>query len=186
MIDTSPATRAAYYGRADLLGRLLSWWRTRTVLPHVKGELIDLACGDNRLVRAVGRGVRVDVRREGAADLIVERLDRLPFADHTVDTVTIIASLNYFDDPAHVLKEVARILRHDGVLITTMTSPMISAWWHRIREPWARCHGFSHAEMMDLLAYGGFVLVGKTRFMCGLNAVYIAHKRSPAMRTAGR
>lgn len=57
----------------DKLGKFLMEWRIRTVIPHIKGRLLDIGCGTNQLVKTYkGEGVGVDVYQWGYVDLIVE------------------------------------------------------------------------------------------------------------------
>ncbi|MCI5135249.1 MAG: hypothetical protein D3920_09300 [Candidatus Electrothrix sp. AW2] len=54
------------YGLKDPPGRLLCEWRIRAVLPWVRGsQVIDLACGDNRLIQRLGYGTGVDIKNYG-------------------------------------------------------------------------------------------------------------------------
>src|SRR5215471_8357014 len=104
MAPTASKQGDGYYAR-DTLGTLLRNWRVRAVLPHIHGTLVDLACGDNHIVGAHGKGVGVDVAVYSDPDVLaVESLARIPLADGYADTVSIIASLNYFDDPVAVLR----------------------------------------------------------------------------------
>ncbi len=172
------AGEAGLYVGGDLLGRLLSWWRTRVVLKHVSGRLIDIACGDNRLVRAYGSGQGIDIDPRGQPDVLAcPDFTRLPIADGAADSVTVIASLNYFPDAVGVLREIARILAADGRLLITMPNARVMQIWHRFREPWAHKAGYDEAELLALTRDAGFVLSGKYRFMWGVNRLYVMRKQ---------
>ena len=63
----------------DALGKFLVKWRTRAVLPYVKGRLLDIGCGTNELARLHSKGIGVDVYQWGTVDLVVENTADLPF-----------------------------------------------------------------------------------------------------------
>ena len=168
--------KTSLYEKKDLIGSLLSKWRMGRVLPEIKGVLVDLSCGDNMLVRAYGRGTGVDVKNYGA-DVVLKDFRTLPFESSSVDTVTIVASLNYFDDVHATLKEVHRILEDDGILILTMSNEYVMKVWHLFREPWAKQSGFSLKEMKTFLELAGFVIKKRRFFMFGVNSVYVCTKK---------
>jgi SAM-dependent methyltransferase len=143
----------------------------------VKGTLVDLACGDNRLVQAYASGTGVDIVDHGGGNVVVDDYAHLPFGDGSVDTVTIVASLNYFPEPVPVLRETRRILRDSGQLIVTMSNDRVMMHWHRFRESYAFKPGYSDAQLRTLLAAGGFDVTATRPFMLGLNRVYLARKR---------
>ena len=73
----------------DRLGRRLTTWRIRAVLPWVRGRLLDIGCGTNSLVGAyAGDGVGVDVHPWPGVDRVVEDSAHLPFETGTFDTVS--------------------------------------------------------------------------------------------------
>ena len=141
MITKKPENKPLY-GSKNLLGVFLSNWRNGAVLPLIRGRLVDLACGDNRLVKHYGNGVGVDIANYGNTDIVVENFYHLPFAGGSVDTVSIIASLNYFENPLRVLQDVHRVLKDDGQLLITMPQGWAMKIWHRFRERHARRYGF--------------------------------------------
>lgn len=169
------SSKTPLYGTNDKLGLLLSQWRLSAVQPYVKGRLLDLACGDNRLVKehrqSGGDGVGVDVSDYGA-DIVTQDFGRLPIESGSVDTVTIVASINYFPEPEPVLKEVARVLRPGGTVLVTMSNSAILKIWHRFREPWAHKSGLTKDEMVELFGGAGFRLKRRTMFMMGINFIY--------------
>jgi SAM-dependent methyltransferase len=172
----------------DRLGRWLMNWRRQAVLPHVRGRLLDLGCGMNALVLSYqGQGVGVDVYQWGAVDVIIEDAARLPFADGTFDTVTIVAALNHIPNRAEALADVHRVLKDGGRVIVTMLAPLVSRLWHGLRRPWdadqtargmveGEVYGLSRRRMRRLLADARFEIVREQRFMLGLNRLTIARK----------
>ena len=171
----------------DKLAAALADWRIRTVIPNVRGRLLDIGCGTNRLVRQYGNGVGVDVFDWGDVDRIVDDSAELPFEDAAFDTITIIAALNHIPNRVDVLKEAHRLLRDDGRLITTMIPPGISRVWHLLRKPWdedqtergmkpGEVFGISAAEMRRILVNSGFKPVVERPFMCWINRLTISTK----------
>lgn len=172
----------------DALGKFLVKWRVRTVLPYVKGRLLDIGCGTNELVRVYGNGVGVDVYPWGTVDIVVENSAHLPFDDGSFDTVTIIAALNHIPNRQEVLREAHRVLRRDGRIIVTMIPPHLSKLWHFFRRPWdadqkergmvhGEVFGFTGEEVRGLLKEAGFDVILEKTFMFYINCVTVAKKK---------
>lgn len=104
--------------------------RVRVLAGHLadaipnRGTVLDLGCGDGSVAAAL-MSLRPDLRAEGVDVMIrprthipVTRYDgeTLPFPDQSFDYVTIVDVLHHTDDPAAVLTEAARVVRH-GVVI---------------------------------------------------------------------
>lgn len=173
-------TKTRLYRRRDLVGRALSEWRSSAVLPYVTGNLMDLACGDNRLVKKNGSGVGVDIVEYQDVDIVCRDLADLPFGDHVFDTVTILAALNYFEKPVSVLREVGRILKPEGTLLVTFLNHKVSRIWHRFRERAITPRpAFDEAELVACLQAADMHVVRKRKFMFGLNTIYIIRRSFP-------
>jgi SAM-dependent methyltransferase len=173
----------------DTLGKFLVKWRVRTVLPYVKGQLLDIGCGTNELVQSYGNGVGVDVYQWGTVDLVVVNTAALPFDDGSFDTVAIIAALNHIPNRREVLREAHRLLRADGRLIVTMIPPRLSRVWHFFRRSWdvdqkergiapGEVFGFTRKEVRSLLNEAGFEVILERPFMCYANRVTVARKKA--------
>ncbi len=158
------------------------------VLPHVRGRLLDIGCGLNELVHAYhGDGTGVDVYQWGSVDLVVEDTARLPFEDGEFDTVTIVAALNHIPNRAEALTEAYRVLRPQGIIITTMIPEPVGRVWHflgryrdsdqieRGMKP-GEVHGLSQGEVNRLLERAGFKITYEQRFMLGFNLLTIGAK----------
>lgn len=167
------------YGPKDLTGWMLSSWRARTVLPLVRGTLVDLSCGDNRLVKHYGRGTGVDVTDYGPADLVLKDYRRLPFDSASVDTVAIIASFDYFEYPLEELKEIRRILSSHGRLLITLPHQKALQWWHTLRPAQKSKHSVPGSQLKEFLAQAGFSVVEERPFMLFLNRIYVSEPNSP-------
>lgn len=163
--------------------------RIRYALPFIKGELLDIGCGENLLVRIHGRGVGVDVYPWPGVDYVAEDCSQLPFASDSYDTVTMIASLNHIPNRRQVLLEVRRLLRADGRLVVTMITPHISWLSHKIRYKYdpdqhergmleGEVYGFTRRQVIALMLDCGFILDRELTFLFGLNRVYAFRKAS--------
>lgn len=134
---------------------------------------MDLACGDNRLVRRNRSGVGVDIVKYPNVDVVCPDLSRLPFSDDHFDTVTIVAALNYFDDPASVLREVRRVLKPEGTLLVTFLNKTLSRLWHKLKERDVTPRpSFDEAELTACLQAAKLRIVAKKSFMLGAKTIY--------------
>lgn len=160
--------------------------RLNAVLPYIKGRLLDIGAGRNRLVQLYGNGVGVDVRDWGGGALVVDDASKLSFADRSFDTVTFVASLNHIPNRVAVLNEAYRLLKDDSKLIITMIGPILGKlghflWWYgedRKRRGMKKgeVSGMKKTEIDRLLTAAGFKMVGHQRFDYGLNNLYCARK----------
>ena len=160
----------------DIIGTCLSRWRNAKVAKEVKQPFLDIACGDNILSKKVGGGFGIDVVNYGSADVLVKDFNELPFKTETFNSVSIVASLNYFELPQKVLSESARVLKPGGTMILTLIDPLVGRIWHILREPWAKYPGFSYQQLRAFLRGSGLVLTKRSRFMLGINNLYIFTK----------
>ena len=174
----------------DRLGKFLLHWRIKTVLPQVRGRLLDIGCGANELARRQGKGsVGVDVFQWGDVDLVVEDTSKLPYDDASFDTCSILAALNHIPNRGDVLKEAYRVLKPGGRMILTMIPPTISQVWHFLRRPWdadqtergmkeGEVWGLTPKAVKELLRDAGFEVTTEQRFMLGINRMTIGEKPS--------
>ncbi len=160
--------------------------RVRAALPHCRGKLLDVACGNNLLTRAYGKGMGADVHPYPEIDV---RCDSayLPFKDASFDCLAMLACLNHITRREETLRECSRVLRPGGRILITMIPAWVGYFSHRIRrrhdpdqlergmkdeEDW----GLSTRSIRLLLERAGFELVGHHRFMWALNNLYIGRK----------
>ena len=161
--------------------------RTGVVLRAVRGKLLDIGCGTNRLVaqyrRDGGDGVGVDVYPWPGVDQIVEDTSKLPYADASFDTISFVACINHIPNRVDVLREARRLLRPGGQVVLTNLTPRLSRIWHAWAFWDADQHergmaegevwGFTHEELVRLVATAGFELVACRGFSWGLNSLYV-------------
>jgi SAM-dependent methyltransferase len=168
----------------DALGEALAEQRIKAVLPHVRGRLLDVGCGSNKLVKQYADGIGVDVFPWPGADFVVPNSASLDYESQSFDTITIIAALNHIPNREAVLRECRRLLKPDGRVVITMLTPLTSRIWHWLRAPWdadqrergmlpGEVYGFTPAQISDLFTRCGFTLSSETRFMLGFNRVYV-------------
>jgi len=160
--------------------------RIRAVLPEVRGRLLDVGAGRNRLVRSYGgEGIGVDVHDFGFGARIIQDSRELPFPDRSFDTVTFAACLNHIPYRGQALREAWRVLRPGGRVVATMISRFLGElghrlWWYsedkqrRVAE--GETGGLDPREMRHLLAESGFGSIRRSTFCCGLNSLYVAAK----------
>jgi ubiquinone/menaquinone biosynthesis C-methylase UbiE len=171
----------------------LSDLRLHAVWPLLRGRVLDLGCGDNRLIREYikkgGSGIGVDLPSNRDCDVSIIPGQAFPFQDRSFDTITIVASLNHIPDRERILKECARCLNIEGRMIITMLAPLTGRIGHFIwcllgsdadlkhRQPASgERPGLSKAEMQRLLHQAGFQYIHYRSFALGLNTLYLASK----------
>jgi SAM-dependent methyltransferase len=160
----------------DRLGKWLSKWRNNRVAKEINPPFLDIGCGDNVLAKKLKGGIGIDIVNYGNLDLIVKDFYDLPFKRESFNSVAIVASLNYFGHTEKVLSECERVLRPNGTLILTLLNPLIGKFWHLFREPWAKFPGFSSQELERLTRGAGLQIVKRSKFMLGMNNLYILKK----------
>lgn len=163
--------------------------RLDQVLPCVRGELLDVGAGRNRLVERYGRGVGVDPHDWGGGTIRIEDAADLPFPDHRFDTVAFVACLNHIPNRAAALAEAHRVLRPGGRIVLTMIDPILGAighkiWWYsedKHREiADGELDGMWTKDIVRLCEAAGFEVVEHRRFLYRLNHLYLGVKPDSA------
>jgi len=176
-MDNEKLNKERYYEKKDFMGQKLSNIRNNNVLPYIQGVLVDLGCGDGQMINAYeGKSIGVDIEDYGIADIVIKNFNKIPIDSASIDTVTIIASLNYFEDPQKVINECYRMLKNHGQLIMTMPNKTIMKIWHMFREKWAHRSGFNQNELKAICKKAGFILSKKAFFMLGVNSIFVFKK----------
>jgi SAM-dependent methyltransferase len=164
--------------------------RLGVVLQHVKGRLLDVGCGRNRLVRRYreqgGDGIGVDVYPWEGVDHQVVNTAQLPYDDGTFETVTFVACLNHIPNREDVLRETHRLLSGSGRVLITNLPPLVSRVWHawafwdddqhergmKEGEVW----GFTDEELRRMVQAAGFRVAACHKMSYGLNRLYVCEK----------
>jgi 2-polyprenyl-3-methyl-5-hydroxy-6-metoxy-1,4-benzoquinol methylase len=166
-----------YYGQANLSPPAFVARRldeiTGGFAPHRQnGRLLDVGCGAAMLLEAARRGgwtaegtevseVAVANARERGFNVFLGGLAQAQFPTGHYDVVTAVEVLEHVLDPSSLLREMARILRRDGLLwITTPHSRGISARllgtsWSVVSPP-EHVQLFSARGLKHLLGVSGF------------------------------
>ena len=136
-------------------GALLSFgqdarWRARlveSVQAAADDVVLDVATGTGLVARALSVRYRCDVvgldrsadmlgaasARDGHIPLVRARAESLPFPDESFDHVTFTYLLRYVDDPAAVMRELARVVRPGGRIVAldfgVPRNPLLRAMW---------------------------------------------------------
>jgi ubiquinone/menaquinone biosynthesis C-methylase UbiE len=107
-------------------------------LPGLSGtRLLEVAIGDGRNLPLVPRDCQVfgvDISsvllekcQRDYADrdlrLIVGEAESLPFADGTFDNVLSLGAINHVNDPGNALREMARVVKSDGLVVVADEMP---------------------------------------------------------------
>jgi len=117
-----------------------TWPELRTVLPAPGGLVVEIGCGEGRVVRELLHlghrvvGVEQSItlamaarRADPPATVVRADAARLPFPDAVADTVVACMSLHDVDDLDSTVHEAARVLGARGHLCVAMVHPFASA-----------------------------------------------------------
>jgi 2-polyprenyl-3-methyl-5-hydroxy-6-metoxy-1,4-benzoquinol methylase len=189
----------ALSGRPGLLSSFLLRQRLAAVAPYLRGDVLDLGCGDGPLIPRV-RTAQAYV----GVDRVAGRIDRLRahYPQHEFhrrdldrdeldlgrrfDTVAMLAIIEHLKRPEHVLAQLGGVLRPGGHVV--MTSP--SAWGDLVhgggariglfsREAAAEHQGtFSRRRLAAMAASCGLALVRYRRFLLGGNQLFVCRPAS--------
>ena len=130
-IDSAAALRSAYdsiyRGEGINLGDSAYLWLASLLKPEKGRLLLDISCGEGRLValaqewglHAVGTDSSMDGMRKGQAstprpDYVLADGERLPFPDACADYITHIGSLEHYLHPQRGADEIGRLLKPGG------------------------------------------------------------------------
>jgi SAM-dependent methyltransferase len=150
-----------FQGREHVLRALL-----RTHLPPQSSrKIVSLGCGPAEgltwlldFARAGGKVVGCDVMpapgRVPGVEIIVGRLEVLPFSSATFDLVLLLDVLEHLDDDGGALTEAARVLKPGGVLLATVPA-MPSLWGSQDMVSHHR-RRYTRRGLRDLFRRSGF------------------------------
>ncbi len=172
-----------YAMRGDELNAL----RARTLAP-ARGRLLEVGFGTGLNARHYGAGVqeivvvdnnagmtkRAHARIVKAGRQIEHRCasgERLPCPDRSFDTVVITFTLCSIADVVGALREVRRVLRHDGQLLfcehNLSDDARIATWQRRLTPLWRPFTGGCHLDRdaPPLLSAAGFAVEVQERML---------------------
>jgi ubiquinone/menaquinone biosynthesis C-methylase UbiE len=95
-------------------------------------------------------------------EFLTQSAERLPLADHAVDTAVVTWSLCSIPDARAALREMRRVLKPEGKLIFVehglAPDPRVQTWQHRLNPLWRRLAGGCNLirKMDDLIQSAGF------------------------------
>jgi len=161
--------------------------RINECLKYCQGKILDIGCGNNKLVKRYRNGVGVDVYPWEGVDIVCETT-KLPFKGNEFDRVFLIACLNHILEKEKVLKESFRVLKPGGMIIITSLGPKIGFIIHKIGSllgeqdqkvrgmKKGEVYGMSQREIDNLLIKAGFKEISHKKFELGLNKIFVAKK----------
>jgi SAM-dependent methyltransferase len=134
-------------------------WVLDLLQPSPGQELLDVACGAGFLVKAAldrgqsATGVDISPVALRRAQLLAPQgryvegpAEELPFADNSFDLVTCLGSLEHFLDPEAALREMRRVLKHDGKCCIVLPN----SWYvGDVVAGWARGSGLDHSQGLE-------------------------------------
>jgi SAM-dependent methyltransferase len=143
----------------------------RQVCPLFAGDWLEIGVGTGRFATALGIAEGIDpspeMLRVAAKRGINTRVgvgENLPYGAHALEGILMVASLCFVADPLQVMRECARVLRGDGVLLIGHI-PSDGPWGRSYVKKAASGHPvYSHArfttvaEATELASAAGFSL----------------------------
>ena len=171
----------------------LSEERFEAVKPYLRGTVLDLGCGTNRLMKEYrergGIGVGTDLIGNADADVAIGAGEGLPFLEQSFDTIIMLASLNHIPDRQCVLGECFRCLAPGGRIVITMLDRFVGTVGHFVwgllgsdadlkhrEKSKGELMGMSKEEIYSALNLAGFRNVRHHSFAFRLNNLYVAEK----------
>lgn len=110
--------------------QVTGWSFLKSQVPIVGKKVLDIGCADGALLVLAQRAgaeevVGVEVSPEAAKygrkhyglNIIETSADALPFADKTIDVITAFDLIEHVRQPAHLFKEIQRVLVSGGVFV---------------------------------------------------------------------
>ena len=162
----------------------------REILP-AGGVLLDLMSSwvshlppDITYAEVIGHGMNAEelAANPRLSRWFTQNLNRdpvLPLADNSVDAAMICVSIQYLQQPAAVLRDVARVLRPEAPIVISFSN---RCFWTKAVAVWRGLDDDGHARLVELyLNRAGFELI-KTRRLCP----WIEDEQDPMYAVIGR
>ncbi len=168
--------------------------RLRAVSPYLKSSVLDLGCGNARVV-ALLRPDQNYVGVDGRLDMIQWLKDnyaRYPFYHRDLDrealalsgqfdTILMLAVIEHLADPGRVLSQLPHYLKPKGQLIITTPSPLgdkihqVGARFGMFSMEATREHKiiFDYAALRACLERNGLLVTHYRRFLLGGNQLFV-------------
>ncbi|MDE2028939.1 MAG: methyltransferase domain-containing protein [Alphaproteobacteria bacterium] len=161
--------REFYHNPAGRTARRLLCARVAALWPHVAGERILVLgygppmlrpwLGQAHSVHAfmpAGQGVAYWPREGPNISCLVDPTD-LPLPDASIDRVVLLHALEAMPDPAPMLREIWRVLKSGGRLLTVAPNRR-GFWAHNDRTPFGNGQPYSPRQARSLLHGQGFLI----------------------------
>src|SRR5215472_7982197 len=162
----------------------------REILP-AGGVLLDLMSSwvshlppDITYAEVIGHGMNAEelAANPRLSRWFTQNLNRdpvLPLADNTVDAAMICVSIQYLQQPAAVLRDVARVLRPEAPIVISFSN---RCFWTKAVAVWRGLDDDGHARLVELyLNHAGFAQI-ETRGLCP----WIEDEQDPMYAVIGR
>jgi SAM-dependent methyltransferase len=160
-------------------------------------QVLDAGCGSGRTMQELEsygavRGVELDeaaaqmARSRGHGEVIVGRLEQLPWPDATFDLITSLDVIEHTPDDRATLAELRRVCRPGGRLLVTV--PAYQALWSEHDEANHHYRRYSRSMLRSAAAGAGWSVTRITSFnsvlLAPAAAVRLARRRFPSRNGA--
>lgn len=125
--------------------RRILWRQLARIVADVKGSVLDIGCGDGRLLEMIANqrwrkiediygidysseAIKQAQRRISGANLLQSDIHRLNFPDNYFSAIIASETLEHANDPSVVLQEGYRVLRPGGLFIITIPNGDKGYW----------------------------------------------------------
>lgn len=166
VIDDAVDRHFVRRGRGAEFDMEVDWIRAN--LPSTGARVIDIGCGAGALFDAIGRerAVGIDHSEQGlsrtrqvrgAAPVLCADTRRIPFADQTVDAVTVQHVIEHLTDCDAACREWRRLLKPGGVLL--VLTPNVRFVDPSVFDDDTHVHLFDGSDLRDTLSAAGFEII---------------------------
>jgi SAM-dependent methyltransferase len=130
-------------------------------------RILDAGCGTGinlRYLQTYGDAYGLDISKEalefsrirGLSPLICGSVDKLPLKKEFFDLVVALDVIEHIQDDVSAIRELNRVLRHDGCLIVTV--PAFQFLWSNHDLAVHHKRRYTRSDLRDLLQRGGFIV----------------------------
>jgi SAM-dependent methyltransferase len=173
----------AMYGLEDVY-----WWfiarrqlavevLAREIAGRPDARILDVGCGTGsnlsafaRLGHAVGIDMSTDAlqfcRQRGVERVALSEIESLPFPDATFDVITAMDILEHTDDDLAALRELRRVLRPGGLLLSTV--PAYGFLWSEHDEALKHRRRYTAHELRNKMTVTDFQIERTSYFITAL------------------